>query len=392
MGLDPPYLADRGSELESFGRYLGGFPGFPRNVRLTGLRGVGKTVLLYRCARLAERSGWVVIHRECSDHLRQERDFALAIVDDCRRAAESAARFSSRAFAALERTLQLLGGISVSLAGITVAVETRRPGGLDAALEDRLFHALTAATETAAAADRSGVLLCYDEAQVLRDTRWYGQYPLSALLSAVARCQRERVPVMLLLCGLPTLTENLGLARSYSERMFQAEEIGALRPPEDLHAFTRPLLEAGREYDESVAEAVRSDTQGYPFYVQFYGAMLWEAAAWPTPINQELFESTRPRLLRSLDKAFFDARLARTSHAERRVLSAIAAAGGEVASIGELRDRLRTSNQGIQQPAARLIDRGLLFRPTRGQLAFSVPLFGDYLRRTGEALPGRGRR
>jgi AAA ATPase domain len=389
MGLDPPYLADRGPELERFARYLAGFPSFPRNVRLTGLRGVGKTVLLYRCARLAERTGWVVIQRECSEHLRQERGFGLALVDDCRRAVEGAARFSTRAIAAFEATLQLLGGISVSLAGITVSLRRATRETTDLALEDRLFEALSAAAETVVAAGRSGIVLCYDEGQLLRDTRWLGQYPLSAFLSAVARCQRQGVPVMLLLGGLPTLTENLGLARSYSERMFQAEEIGALRPPEDLRAFTRPLLEAGREYQDQVAEAVRADTEGYPFYIQFYGALLWEATPWPDPVTTDVFRASRPQILAALDRAFFDARLARTSRGERSVLSAIAAGGSEATSLGDLRARMGASNRGVAQPIARLIDRGLVYRPARGQLAFSVPLFGDYLRRRGDLLEHR---
>src|ERR1700687_3267601 len=88
MGLEPPYLADRRDQLERFGRYLAGFPDFPRNLRLTGLRGVGKTVLLQRYADTAIERGWGGVRREWSEHLRDERAFALALVADCRQAAE----------------------------------------------------------------------------------------------------------------------------------------------------------------------------------------------------------------------------------------------------------------------------------------------------------------
>ncbi len=132
---------------------------------------------------------------------------------------------------------------------------------------------------------------------------------------------------------------------------------------------------------------MRADTQGYPFGIQFYGALLWEATPSPEPITTDVFRATRPQILAALDRAFFDARLARTSRGERSVLSAIAMGGGEGASLGELRGRLHASNRGITQPIARLIDRGLVYRPARGQLAFSVPLFGDYLRRSGEVSP-----
>src|ERR1700674_3206 len=92
MGVEAPYLADRRDQLERFGRYLDGFPDFPRNLRLTGLRGVGKTVLLQRYADTAMERGWVVVSREWSEHLRDERAFALALVADCRQAAEQSAR------------------------------------------------------------------------------------------------------------------------------------------------------------------------------------------------------------------------------------------------------------------------------------------------------------
>ena len=92
MGLEPPYLADREAQLERFGRYLDGFPDFPRNVRLTGLRGVGKTVLLQHFAEAAHERDWIVVRREWSEHLQDERVLALALVEDCRQAAEVVAR------------------------------------------------------------------------------------------------------------------------------------------------------------------------------------------------------------------------------------------------------------------------------------------------------------
>src|SRR5450759_2751293 len=88
MGLDPPYLADRTGQLGRFEQYLTSFPAFPRNVRLTGLLGVGRTVLLQHYAAAAEDRGWIVVRRECSDHLQVESTFALALVEDCRRAVE----------------------------------------------------------------------------------------------------------------------------------------------------------------------------------------------------------------------------------------------------------------------------------------------------------------
>src|SRR5207302_578868 len=96
-----------------------------------------------------------------------------------------------------------------------------------------------------------------------------------ALLAATAAVQREGIPVMLVLCGLPTILENLGRSKSYSERMFTVEHIGHLHPPEDRLAFTGPAEARGRRFTDQVVEAVLLDTQGYRFFIQLYGAALW---------------------------------------------------------------------------------------------------------------------
>src|ERR1700687_4443379 len=145
MGLDPPYLADRTSHLRRFAQYLAGFPDFPRNIRLTGLRGVGKTVLLQHYADLAEERGWVVVRRECSEHLQDESTFALALVEDCRRAVEHSSRTGAmrmRSSTAARRALDLLGSLTISLEGVTLAVKPPTVAAPHSALlRARLVHA-----------------------------------------------------------------------------------------------------------------------------------------------------------------------------------------------------------------------------------------------------------
>src|SRR5260370_1892285 len=336
MGVDAPYVADRTAQLARFDKYITGFPVFPRNVRLTGLRGVGKTVLLQHDAALAEDRGWVVVGRECSEHLQGESTFALALVEDCRRAVESSSRSGAlrvRSSTAARRALDLLGSLTISLEGVTLAVKPitvafRQPG----LLEDRLFQALELACERAVQGRRPGVLLCYDEAHVLHDTPRRRDYPLGLFLARVAHAQRDGLPVMLVACGLPTLTDNLARAKSYSERMFQAEKLDALHPREATLAFARPLEAGNRRTDDDVIAAVLKDTGGYPFHIQFFGALLWDPAPALRTITLRDFQRQRPTILQALDHPFFDARLARTSSAQPRVLRAIPAPG-EVAAL-----------------------------------------------------------
>lgn len=195
MGLDPPYLADRAAQLERFTRYLAAFPSFPRNVRLTGLRGVGKTVLLQHYAAAAEARGWVVARRECSEHLQSESTFALALVADCRAAVEHSSRtlaLRQHSTTAARHALDLLGGLTVTLEGVTLAVKPPASAAHHPeVLEDRMFQAVKLACEAAQAAHRPGVLFCYDEAHVLSDTPRRRQFPLGIFLASVARARDE---------------------------------------------------------------------------------------------------------------------------------------------------------------------------------------------------------
>ena len=358
---------------------------------MTGLRGVGKTVLLQQYGRLAEEAGWIVVGRECNEHLQEESIFGQALVEDCRRAVEQSSRalaIRQRSQAVARQALDLLGSFTISLAGVTVAVQPRTRPARIPQLEEQLFTSLRLACESASAAGRPGVLLSWDEAHVLRDSANHRQFPLGLFLAVLARAQREGMPVMLVLCGLPTLTDNLARAKSYSERMFQAEELGQLRPPEDLLAFTRPLELAGRKFDAAMARAVLQVTGAYAFHIQFVGALLWDAVGWPLRITKADFDQHRPTILEALDGAFFEARLARTSGTERSLLRAMAASG-ESAQIHDVLKLTRLPNQTAQQLIARLRDKGLIYRPQRGRLAFTVPLFGDYLRRASR-IASRG--
>jgi hypothetical protein len=124
-----------------------------------------------------------------------------------------------------------------------------------------------------------------------------------------------------------------------------------------------------------------SDVRGYPFFIQFFGALLWESSPWPSPITAREYASSRPTMLSALDRAFFDARFARTSPAERRLLHTIAVRG-EAAPLRHVIGNLRMSNGATQRLLSRLADKGLVYRPERGVVAFAVPLFGEYLRRS----------
>jgi hypothetical protein len=246
-------------------------------------------------------------------------------------------------------------------------------------LDDELRDAFFEVGDLCVKSDRSGVIVRYDEFHVVEEKK--GTTTISALLSAIAAAQQQGLPVMLVLCGLPPMIEHLVHAKSYSERMFTPERLANLRTDEARAALVDPARVLGRYFEDPVVDAVLDDTQGYPYFIQLYGDRLWKGSKDRT-IALADFERLRPAILRDLDDLFFEGRYQRATPRERLVLHAIADLGGESATIKQLMDRSKLKNNEVQPLIGYLIDKGLVYRPSRGVVAFTAPMFGAYLRRT----------
>jgi hypothetical protein len=380
MGLDPPYLGDRAGQLRRFDGYLLD-PGGAHNLVVTGLRGVGKTVLLNRYSAAAQTTGWEVIEREFSEPDSGPEAFAQVLISDLvglARRLSVAQRLKAVASQLAAQVLDHLTTLSVSYGGIQVGLTPN--GQLRSSvsrLEDDLREAFAALADLCVRSGRRGFVLRYDEFHVIQER---GNSPtLSALLAATAAVQQRGIPVLLVLCGLPPLIENLGRSKSYSERMFRVEELGNLEPPEDRRSLTEPARLAGRAYDREVVERVMEDTAGYPFFIQLWGDSLWRGTA-GNVVGVADYSALRPRILDALDRGFFDSRFARIGPKDRRILLAIAE-HGERSPVAAIRSARGMANSQLQPTLSRLTRSGLVYRPERGVVAFTAPMFGSYLRR-----------
>ncbi len=384
-GLEPPYLGDRQRQLEDFRRYLDN-PGNPRNVLVTGLRGVGKTVLLNHYSTLAHEAHWAVAEREFSEADSEPRLFARTVLADLSaltRRLSVGARLGAAASEMAGGVQDFIGSLSIGYGDVRFSVGTRRAQGqADRRLDDDLREALLRVGSLCHPRGHRGFLLRYDEFQVIREKR--RELTLSALLAAVSAAQQRGVPVMLVLCGLPPLVENLSRSKSYSERMFTPERLGDLRPPEDRAALVDPAVRNGRRFEEDVVDAVVEDSGGYPYFIQLYGDALWTGAGGEV-ITMRDFRRLRPRILGVLDQGFFESRYQRAGTVERRILHAIAEQGGESATTEQVQMRTAWSNSELQPRLAALLAKGLVYRPARGRVAFTAPMFGAFLRRRPEA-------
>lgn len=252
-----------------------------------------------------------------------------------------------------------------------------------------LFDAAVAADENGA----SGYLLMLDEAQVLRDGKDRdSEHPLSLLVAAINSLQEAEVPVGLVLCGLPTLRANLMKARTYSERMFRGEEIGRLAADDAREAFVKPLEGSGVAAADDLVDRVVTEVEGYPFFIQLWGAELWDAAAIVGTATLEvgLLDQVEPDIYQRLDRDFYEGRVESLTPAEQDLLMVTAACSYPPLRTADIRGQSPKTEGNVNVLMGRLADQGVVFRVQKGLYEYTAPKFHDYLQRRRQRLAERG--
>lgn len=392
VGTRPPYLAGRNAQVQRFRRMLEDYPEKRRNLRITGLRGVGKTVLLKEFEWMAKQMHWVVIRHELSPRLLSEHDFVIAVSDYLREALEAMST-SAKIKNLLRDAAKAITQIGIELGDGTAIRVTPTQQATKSVLEDRLSLALKKVGEVARAQDR-GVLFLFDEAHFVYDRPRDHQFPLGALLSAFVAAQDEDekpLPVMLVLCGLPPLTANIHHARSNAERLFRAQELDNLplgaqdsELSEAALALVKPAADEGSiTFDPKVADQIAHDVNGYPYFVQWFGEALWENAEINKldRITKEIYESHKTQIQLALDAEFFEPRYQDARAADQQTLRVAASLGDERFTKRDI-DKATTRSAGaLAESLRRLIADNLVYRDDHGVYAYTAPLFGEYLRR-----------
>jgi len=378
VGTKPAYLAGRDAPMRRFRAVLRAAPEQPANMRLTGLRGVGKTVLLGEFEQLARDNGWAAGFLELNPRHNTDETLAGAISALSTRVGEEASR-AERLKARLGKAVRAAGSLGVTYNDVKLSLDpSMTEGTADVAKE--LFELVELVVEKG----RDGAVLLLDEAQVVRDERDRGgEHPLSLLISAVAALQRKDLPLGLVLCGLPTLTGNLLRARSYTERMFRGEEVGRLDAEAAAAALTEPLRGRAIVADDGLVAAVVREVEGYPYFIQLWGAELWDAAeaAEVFTLDERLLDLTTSDIYRRLDIDFYEPRLSTLTPAEQDVLLATAECPYPPLATLDLNEAVDKTPGNINVLLGRLVEAGVLYRVRKGQYEYTAPKFREYLLR-----------
>lgn len=373
-GTKPPELVGRDLLLEdadaAIAKSLKGRP--LRGQVFYGLRGVGKTVLLREVSELAAKRGLLVSDLETPEDKRLTVIVALSVrkLLVALSAKEKVKESVVRAAGALQSFASIF---KVKVAGI--GIEVKKPKGLadSGALDDDITDLLITVAE-AAQSQNTGIVLAIDELQYLQEEE------LAALITAIHRVNQKSLPLGLFGAGLPQLLAKAGNAKSYSERLFQFEEVGALSEKQAKQAIRDPLEALGVEIRPEALQLIYDKSLGYPYFLQEWGARTWNAAK-KSPITKDDVIASEEVVTTSLDKSFFRVRFDRLTKGEQDYLRAMAELGAGPHKSGDVAKVLGKNVNQVGPVRSQVILKGMAYGGQYGMVHFSVPLFHEFMKR-----------
>ncbi len=379
-GTPPPDLAGREKLREqvqvAIARIRAGKSA--KSVLMVGLRGVGKTVLLDRMRTDAEAAGVYTVRAEAPEN----RSLPALLAPQIRLALLRLSTVAAAKDLAV-RGLRALAGFAKGLKFKYNDIEVGFDFDPEAGLADNgdLESDLSAVLEQLGRAARNAntaVVLFIDEFQYLEEDQF------AALISALHRCAQAQLPVTVVGAGLPQLRGLAGHAKSYAERLFDFPAIGRLSDSEARQAIEKPAHDEGVTFTADAVTAIVHETQGYPYFLQEWGKHAWDVAK-QSPITLSDVHAASAQAVATLDESFFRVRFDRLTPAEKRYLRAMAELGEGPHRSGDIAAQLGKAVSTLAPLRQSAILKGMIWSPSHGDTAFTVPLFDQFMKRI---MPG----
>ena len=381
-GWPPPAMIGRDEVMENarilLGRTL--LCRHEKSMMLTGLRGVGKTVLLNKIERMAMEQGYKTILFEV-----QEGQSLAQVLATALRNILYELNLLAGAGDKVRRGLMVLrnfiGAVKLSYGDFGIDLEPL-PGMADTGNMEIDLPELFLAVAEAARERNTGMALLVDEVQLLSLNE------LSALILAMHKLQQKQAPFVLIGAGLPTLPRLAGEAKSYAERLFSYPIIGQLSREEAARALSEPVEQEGAYFEQEALDMIYEHTMGYPYFLQEWGYQVWNQASGALLTKQDVLAAS-DMVIRRLDQNFFRVRYDRLTESEKRFMRAMAELDAGECRCSEIAPLLGMKPTALTPTRANLIRKGMIYSPRHGVIDYSVPLFGEFLRRALPQLPPR---
>jgi hypothetical protein len=342
----------------------------PQNLVLSGIRGTGKTVLLRKFEEICVKKKWLFVRREFNNKLNQEGNFLNALLTDI----ITKVKGISLAKKLKKPKIGFIEGYKEDIEEDSIFFLIQKYRG---PIGDRLEAILEDVHEAIIKVGYNGLILLYDEFHFINDGKVADNFPLSLLLESFSHVQQKGLRYYLVLSGLPLLFPNLVKAKTYAERMFSVKSIGNLSKEASWEAIKLPLKNSNITFTDELIETIVEETQGYPYFLQFYPYYLIQNIP-KKSIGLKEFNEMYLLLLKELDESFFSGRFNRASESEQRILFEMAKLGSEI-RFSKIMEKAKIDKNYLNQILISLIKKGLIYRVGRGKYRFTLPLFEKFL-------------
>ena len=374
-GSTPPDLAGRDAILDeahvNIQRAILGRSTRPQ--MLLGLRGVGKTVLLNKIESLAENAGHLTSMIEAPDG-KQLAELLLPKISQVLRKLSLIDATKQKVRAAYSALISFASTFKISYGDASISVEPEIGIADSGDLESDLPELFLRIGEAAKAAGKGWVLLI-DEVQYLKEK------DLSALIVALHKINQKQLPIVFFGAGLPQIAALAGDAKSYAERLFSYCNVGPLTEADAKKAIRQPIESEGAKIDDEALDEIFFQTKGYPYFLQEWGYQCWKIASDECVLKSDVLNAALQVQMR-LDNGFFKVRFDRLTPKEREYIIAMSTLGpGPSYRSAEVAEVLGESLQSLGPCRANIIHKGMIYSPSHGDVAFTVPLFSEYLKR-----------
>lgn len=376
-GTQPNFLAGRDDTIDKITNYINGLleGGNARHCIFYGVRGVGKTVLLNKLEDIVAQKEILYSHIECGDHDSLIRNIIVSSKEFIEEL-----DFSERVKSKLKSVFQMFS-VSYSFTDNSMTIKPNE----ETLISNDLSHDLTKLfinMGEMAKELRHPICFFIDEIQSAN------RKEMSALIAAIHRVNQKRLPILVIGAGLPTILRVSGEAKSYSERLFEFIEISSLNDKNANAAIIEPALIHNVKYSNSALKKIIKHTGGYPYFIQEFGYCIWEkfitdakSFSGELRISESDVDRVYPDFVEKLDISFFGARFNRATKKEKEFLFAMLKCSRFPCPTSLIAKFMNKTQSAISPLRNQLLNKGLIYAPSLGEVDFTVPHFDRYLNR-----------
>ncbi len=375
-GLMPGYIAGRDEDIQNVEQMFEALTlNIPtQSIIFSGLRGVGKTVLINKLQSIAEEKGIFCRHIEI-----EERNDFISQIAECSQAFLRTVSAKEKFKHLVQKPLDAIKSLMISFNPndntFSLSLQDRELY-LSSNLTQSLTDVFTTIGETA---QKTETPICFfiDEIQYMK------QNQLGSLIAALHRTNQLGYPVMVVGAGLPKIYKMLSDEKSYSERLFLYKQVDSLTYDQAKKAIEEPAKKFHVSYTEDAVAKIIDVTKGYPFFIQQLCQIVYKKTD-SDKIEISNVESCISDFLKTLDEGFFKSRYERCAETDKKFVFAMVKCGELPCTISNVAKNLHKNVNSISTTRAQLINKGIIYPVRYKELDFTVPEFAGYIQRLDE--------